>query len=138
MKGVGFDGREGNLPLYGKSKRGEKSKSNLHKRARKLIRGIFPRERILEEVALPGSNKTKKRSTLYADFFIPRQDLVIEVHGRQHYEYVKFYHKDKKGYYRSRARDRQKIEWCDLNKIDIVSLKYSDSDDDWKQAILNR
>ena len=46
--------------------------------------------------------------------------------------------KDKKGYYRSRARDRQKIEWCDLNKIDIVSLKYSDSDDDWKQAILNR
>ena len=74
----------------------------------------------------------------YADFNIPSRKLVVEVHGRQHYEFNEFYHKTKRGYQKSRARDRDKIAWCQLNDIDIVILKYSETENEWTNRILNR
>ena len=137
MKVLGFDGREKtwNLTKYVPTKNDKRHRSKNHLRARKILRTLFPRDRILEEVSLPGSNTSSRKSLLYADFFMPSHDLVIEVHGRQHYEFVKFYHKTKGEYYRSRKRDRDKIDWCKLNSLTIVVLKYSESDDVWKQRI---
>ena len=63
---------------------------------------------------------------------------MVEVHGRQHYEFVDFYHKTVCGFYKSKARDRDKIRWCELNDINIVILKYTGSDDEWTQQIIDR
>ena len=30
-----------------------------------------------------------------------------------------------------------KIQWCELNKIDIVILRYSDTDEQWREQIEN-
>ena len=136
MNVVGFDGRERHWNLSRKSKPSHKSAP--HKRTRLILRNLFKRDIILEEVSLPGSNTVTRTSTLYADFFIPSRNLMVEVHGRQHYEFVDFYHKTVSGFYKSKARDRDKIRWCELNDINIVILKYTGSDDEWTQQIIDR
>ena len=37
----------------------------------------------------------------------------------------------------AKAKDEDKIEWCELNKIDIIVLKYSDTDETWRDQIEN-
>ena len=41
-------------------------------------------------------------------------------------------------FYKAKARDRDKADWCSINDIKIIILKYSDDDDDWERAILER
>ena len=90
MRAIGFDGRErtwnvSKHVVYGDDKR---PRSKLHISARKLLRQIFPYDTILEEVPLPGSHKPSRKSTLFVDFLIPSESLAVEVHGRQHFEFV--------------------------------------------------
>ena len=140
MKAVGFDGRKRNWDLcnYIPKKDSTRPRSNLHGASRLVLRELFPRSIILEEVTLPGSQTLTRKSTLYADFFLPSHDLIVEAHGMQHYEFNPFYHKTKAGFFKSKARDRDKIRWCELNSLSIVIFKYSDDEDEWKRAILER
>ena len=137
MKAIGFDGktRNWNIAKHAVSKNDSRRRSNLHIRARKILQSIFPHDTILEEVSLPGSNKPSRRSILYADFFIPRRKLVVEVHGRQHYEYISHFYPTKAAFYKAKGRDKDKIRWCSINSIDVVILKYDESDEDWKKSI---
>ena len=137
MKVVGLNGREYNLNLqkYDVKANDKRKRSKHHVRARKLIKEVYHSYRILEEVKLPGSTSTHKRSVLYLDFFIPNIRKAVEVHGRQHYEYTPFFHKSKADFILAKARDEDKIEWCELNNIEIVTLKYSGSDDEWRKTI---
>ena len=137
MKVVGLNGREYNLnrQKYDVKANDKRKRSKHHVRARKLIKEVYHSYRILEEVKLPGSTSTHKRSVLYLDFFIPNIRKAVEVHGRQHYEYTPFFHKSKADFILAKARDEDKIEWCELNDIEIVTLKYSGSDDEWRKSI---
>jgi|TARA_Y100000401_G_scaffold102462_1_gene92797 hypothetical protein len=137
LKVVGLNGREYNLNLqkYDVKANDKRKRSKHHVRARKLIKEVYHSYRILEEVKLPGSTSTHKRSVLYLDFFIPNIRKAVEVHGRQHYEYTPFFHKSKADFILAKARDEDKIEWCELNNIEIVTLKYSGSDDEWRKSI---
>ena len=137
MKAIGFSGREYNWNLnkydvYGNDKR---KRSKYHLRARKLLKEIYHSYRILEEVKLPGSTLSYRRSVLYLDFFVPVIRVGIEVHGKQHYEYTPFFHKNLAGYLLSINRDEDKADWCELNNIKLIVLKYSDGDDDWRNTI---
>jgi len=69
------------------------------------------------------------------DFFIPHVKLGIEVHGQQHYEYSKFFHKTTAGFKESLKRDKLKQDWCELNGISLIVLKYSDDIDTWREQI---
>ncbi|MAF25009.1 hypothetical protein CL634_05475 [bacterium] len=138
MKVTGFDGRERSINfskyyVYGDDAR---RKSSLHRQAKKILREVFPYDIIYEEVSLPGSNKGSSKA-LRADFFIPAQNLVVEVHGKQHYEFTIHFHKSKLDFFRSQARDRNKEEWCGLNSVKFISLKYSETEDEWRKALLN-
>ena len=137
MKAKGFNGREynWNLSKYDVYNDDTKKRSRHHLRARKLIKEEYNSYRILEEVKLPGSTATHRRSVLYLDFFIPVIKLGLEVHGRQHYDHIPFFHKTKKDFLLAQARDEDKHDWCELNGIKLVVLKYSDSDDEWRSKI---
>ena len=137
MKVTGLDGKERswNLSKYRNVKNSSRPRSQYHIKARKLLRKLYPRDKILEEVSLPGSGTDTRKSTLYADFFIPNRSLMVEVHGHQHYEYVAFYHKKKINFYKAQARDRDKLEWCCVNDIRIVVLKYSDNLEEWERQV---
>lgn len=137
MKVTGFDGKERNFNFSKYFVRGvdNKSRSNLHQRAKKALQDMFPRDTLYEEVPLPGSSHGSVRNILRADFFLSSRSLVVEVHGRQHYEFVKHFHGNKLDYFRSQKRDRDKQEWCDINSFNLVILKYSDTDNEWKQRL---
>ena len=101
------------------------NKSKLHIRARELLHDIFPTETILEEVYVHCIK-------LYLDFFLPIQKTVIEVNGKQHYEFVYHFHQTKLGFYRYQANDQTKRYWCKLNDFLLVELPYSEDKHEWK------
>lgn len=140
MKVVGLNGREYNINLkkYLVKKNDKTVKSKYHIAARELLAEMFSGYTVLEEVKLPGSRCPSKKSALFLDFFIPTLMLGIEVHGRQHYEFCKFFHKTMAGFLQSNKRDFIKEDWCGLNGIELIVLKYSDSIEDWRNQIDSR
>ena len=140
LKAVGFDGRERQWGLSKCVVSGDdtRPRSNLHVLARKILRKQFPYDRILEEVPLPGSYKPSRKSTLFVDFLIPSESLAVEVHGRQHFEFVAYFHGDKRGFRKSKARAKDKAHWLELNSITLVTLNYSETEDEWRERIINR
>lgn len=106
--------------------------SSHHRRCREMLKEMYPGYTICEEVKLPGSRDPSKKSVLFLDFFIPNLMMGVEVHGRQHYEYVPFFHKTYAEFLKSQARDGIKEEWCSLNSIDLYHLNYKDTTDEWR------
>ena len=137
MKVIGLNNKEYNIDLkkYIVRKDDIKKRSTYHLLARRLLGEIFPGQMILEEMKLPGSRNPSKKSVLFLDFFIPYVRMGVEVHGKQHYEFNAFFHKTKAGHHKSKRRDALKEEWCELNNIDLIILKYSDSTEQWRKQI---
>ena len=140
LKAIGFDGRERNWNLSKCVVSGDQTRprSKLHILARKLLREQFPYDTILEEVPLVGSHKPSRKSTLYVDFLIPSYSLAVEVHGRQHFEFVAHFHGNRQGFRKSKARDRDKASCLHNNDIELVILSYSGTEDEWRESIINR
>lgn len=132
---TGFDGNEYPFRYAKNQHRKNRKKSRHHIEARELINEIFPRNSVYEEPTLPGSKKLGRSSFLYADFFIPDYMLIVEVHGRQHYEYISFFYKNRMDFVKAKQRDRDKIEWCKMNDFKIVILPYNEKEK-WKELIL--
>ncbi len=139
MKVIGINGSEyaWNLTSYTVDANDKRKRSKFHVRARELLKTIYHSYRILEEVKLPGSTESHKKGVLYLDFYIPQIMMAIEVHGQQHYEFNKFFHKNKADFAIAQKKDDDKIKWCELNKIDIIVLRYSDTDEQWREQIEN-
>jgi len=133
VKCVGLNNREYDLDLkkYLPDKRAKRS--YYHLLARQLLQELFKGYAVYEEVKLPGSSQ--KLSVLYLDFLIPNCKMGVEVHGAQHFTYTPFFHKSKAGFLRSKAKDHDKIEWCKLNSIVLVELRYDDSYEYWREQI---
>lgn len=129
----GFDNKEYKLKLSTKI---SKKCSNGHLRARILLKEIFPNDIVYEEVSLLGSAKFNSK-TLRADFLIPSHKLLIEVHGKQHYQKT-FFHQDKLSYLKSKRNDIRKIAWCGLNNILYIALSDEETNEQWKYRIFNR
>ena len=139
MKVTGLNGREyvWNLNGYSVHANDKRKRSKYHVRARNVLKEMFHSYRVLEEVKLPGSTDAHRKGVLYLDFLIPQIKLAIEVHGQQHYEYTPFFHKNKAAFAVAQKKDDDKISWCKLNKVDIIILKYSDTDEQWREQIEN-
>ena len=99
------------------------------------MKSVFPYDRILEEVTLVGTNSGTRKGTLRADFFIPNRNLIVEVHGEQHFKFNGFFFKDKLSFFRAKARDRDKKEWCRINDIEIVEFNYDEEIDEWRTKV---
>ena len=134
MKILGLDGKEHKWTLES-AKREDNTRSKLHLRARDVIKSIFTYDKIYEEVTLPGSRKSTRLSLLYADFYLPLRKLIVEVNGSQHDNYTHFFHKDKLTFFKAKARDIDKKNWCELNSITIVYLNHDETDEQWGEKI---
>jgi len=134
MKVTGLNGKEYTLDLKRYSK--QRSNSSLyHKMARDLLSEVFSGYSIYEEVKLPGSVKPSKKSVLYLDFYIPNAIMAVEVHGEQHFKYIPYFHKNKLGFAMAKKRDLDKKEWCRINEIELVELRWDDSMEYWRDKI---
>ena len=132
MKVTGLDGKvyTWNLTNHVPYKDDERSRSQHHIRARSLLTQEFPYDRILEEVGLPGCGR-------FADFYIPKRKLMIEVHGSQHYEYNSFFFKSKADFYKAQSRDRDKARWASLNGIAYIEFPHGEDNDGWRTRLFD-
>lgn len=83
-----------------------------------LIIKLFPEIKIKQEEMI-----MYKGQRLFLDFWLPQLNLVIEVHGRQHDEFVEHFHDDGAGYRASRKRDALKEEWAGINEYSFVVIR---------------
>ena len=134
MKVVGLNGKEYNLDLKKYSKQRSKC-SYYHKVARELLSDVFAGYSIYEEVKLPGTVNPAKKSVLYLDFYIPNGIMGIEVHGEQHFKYIPYFHKSRAGFAMAKKRDLDKKEWCRINEITLVELRWDEDPDYWREKI---
>ena len=129
MKIKGLDGREYVWSL--KAKEESENKSQYHLRCRNILKEVYPLYVVLEEVYLPGSN-------LYLDFYVSQLRLAIEIHGEQHYVYTPHFHGSKRDFMLAQQRDRDKINWCEINNISIIVLPHWEDANVWRERIINR
>lgn len=134
MKITGLDGKEYSWNPTSKESNSSK-RSGPHKKVKELLESIFPYDRIVEEVSLPGTKYQHRKSILRADFFLPNRNLLIEIHGEQHFTFNHFFFKNKLEFFRAQARDRDKKEWCRLNDITLIELKHNETIDEWRKKI---
>ena len=134
MKAKGLNGREYkiNFQKYVVKNDDKTKKSKYHLRAREVIKKVYGNYLVVEEVKLPGIREPGVKSSLFLDFLIPVVMIGVEVHGEQHYKYCPFFHKTKAGFFAHKRRDQLKRDWCDLNGIELIELKYSDSIETWE------
>ena len=129
-----LDGNSHNWQLTGNMAKGRISnRSSLHLATRSIIAQSYPTLQILEEVPIP----LRKNETLYLDFYLPLKKTCIEVHGEQHYKFVSFYHSTVLNFLKSQKRDREKEEWCGLNNIKHIVLRYDEDEQIWAERIKN-
>jgi hypothetical protein len=129
-----LDGVSHKWNLTGNMARGKiANKSSFHIKARNLITSHYPTLQILEEVPIP----LKKGDTLYLDFYLPLKKLCIEVHGEQHYKFVGFYHGNMLNFLKSKKRDVEKQEWCELNGITHIVFPHFEDENQWTERLNN-
>lgn len=129
-----LDGQSHNWHLTGNMAHGKiDNRSSLHLAAREIITECFPTLQILEEIPI----HLKKGTILYLDFYLPLKKTCIEIHGEQHYKFIRFYHNDILGFKKSQRRDREKQEWCLINGISFIELPYNEKIEEWTRRIKN-
>lgn len=87
----------------------------------KKIRIILEEKNInfIQEYKIPDSRQR-------LDFFLPDYNLGIEYNGKQHYEYIEFFHKNKEGFEKYKERDIKKQKKCKENNINFLEISYKE------------
>ncbi len=126
-----LDGNLANWKMGGKEVVGDKrARSYLHKAARKILKDRFPTLQVLEEVTI----KVRRNKTLFLDFYLPLRKLAIEVNGEQHYSFNSHFHSTTHDFIRQRKNDISKLEWCDVNDIELIVFKF-DEQESWVEQV---
>lgn len=58
------------------------------------------------------------------DFFLPQQNLIIEVDGAQHYKFSKIFYKKRQDFLKAQERDRRKNSYCLSHNIPLYRIPY--------------
>jgi len=95
-----------------------------------ILSELYPGDVICEEFPCSGEG-------LHLDFFVPRKKVAIEVQGRQHHQFVEFFHGDKSGFKKQQQRDARKDEWCELNRIRLVKIDTGTKEENIIKLILD-
>lgn len=61
----------------------------------------------------------------YFDFYLPEYFLVIEYHGKQHYEFNPYFHRCEENFFYSQEKDLEKKNAAINNGINYFSIKYT-------------
>ena len=76
--------------------------------------------------------------TLRFDIYVPDMSLVIEVQGKQHREFNKFFYENEQDFLVAKRRDGLKKEWAELNEITHIEIWFDEVDSITPGEILRR
>jgi hypothetical protein len=66
----------------------------------------------------------KKKPFVFIDFYLPEHNVFIEYNGKQHYEYVPYFHKSKEDFEKQRFRDNVVRDYCSQKEIILIEIPY--------------
>lgn len=84
----------------------------------------YETEKIFDNLRSPKTNRV-----LRYDFYIPSYNMLLEVHGKQHYEFVPSWHKTIEKFKYNQSLDTIKKEYAIKNMYNFVELAYSQFDE---------
>lgn len=116
--------------LSGISSKDKRAKSSLHEKCRELVVLKHPTIHFLEEVSIP----IRRGQTTYFDFYIPLLKTAIEVQGEQHYKLTPRFHNSASDFIKQKQRDNDKIQWCEINGIELIILAYNNMEE-WESLL---
>jgi len=67
-----------------------------------------------------------KGQQLFFDFYLKEYNLLFEIQGRQHSEYIEHFHGDKQGFISSKKRDNLKVQYCEENNFTLITINYDE------------
>lgn len=65
------------------------------------------------------------RNKFRVDFYLPNDNMIIEFHGRQHYENTQFYKRSEEDFQEQLDRDRRLREYCKQHGITLIEIPYT-------------
>lgn len=71
------------------------------------------------------NNVTGGMFNLELDCFNENLRLAVEYNGRQHYDYIPYFHKNKEAFHNQKYRDFMKQTLCRDNKINLIEVPYT-------------
>lgn len=97
-----------------------------------ILKELFPHNIILKEQYL-----YYKGTRLFFDYFIKDLGIFIEVQGRQHEQFVKHFHGNKKGYLNHKNRDNLKLQYIEEHeRYCLARIFYNEKAD--KKLVLKK
>jgi len=109
----------------------QRPRSQLHKKARLLLREAYPTLQICEEVSVP----LRRDKKIFLDFYINTIKTVVEVHGPQHYKFNSLYHSCAQDFLNQKKRDVDLRDWCNLNNLNYIELPFNEDEEQWRQRL---
>lgn len=95
------------------------SRSKFQTKVKKFVKKYWFGNIVFEEFPIVGTRLT-------LDFYNANKRIAIEVQGRQHTQYVEFFHQDRINYLHQLKRDQAKEKFCEINKIKLVTIYEND------------
>jgi hypothetical protein len=111
-----------NLARYRRKGLQGESRSGFQFRVGQILAAQYPHDLICGEVVIPGEG-------LILDYLVPSLCLAIECQGRQHEEFVPFFHATRKVFHDQQHRDMRKRQWCELNSLRLLEVPHDATDD---------
>lgn len=74
-----------------------------------------------------------KTNNAYIDFYIEKgkNKYAIEFNGKQHYEYIPFFHQNGiSDFFKQRRRDKLVLDWCNKHNVELIEIPYTYSADE--------
>lgn len=71
------------------------------------------------------------------DYYIPKLNLLIEIHGEQHYSKNRLFHRDTASFHKQVLSDNLKMNWAFSNGYKYICLPYHAVNEDMLNLILN-
>jgi len=94
----------------------KKSRSKIQFKVKQFLKPYWENQIVYEEFPVYGSRMT-------VDIVNATKKIAIEVQGRQHKEFNKFFHKTRGNYLESIKRDYIKREWLEKNDFVLIEVE---------------
>jgi hypothetical protein len=128
-----------NIPQYkniSNSRRGRDSKGETE--CRRVLEKIFKKPFNKIRPNFLNNPVTDGGHNLELDCYNHDLRLGVEYHGKQHYEYVPYFHKNKEAFYNQKYRDELKKRMCKDNGIILIEVPYTVKEQDIENFLVRQ
>jgi hypothetical protein len=96
------------------------TRSKFQTSVKNFLRPYWEHHIVYEEIPVVGSSR------LSLDIFNATKRVALEIQGRQHMQYIPFFHQTRQDFRKQLERDDIKETWCKLNNIILVEIHPED------------